>query len=164
MPSRLQQLLQWCFKRFQLLTVNCPRWSDNVTSQRSARAAQADAPSVAIPSPISNPCPRTSGAQSQPRTNTSTSPLDKRRRQPIDVARAVAVRLPSCCCRRKGTSREGKWAGLWSFPIPFVALSYDYIKQMLRQRITHRVDKSVCPSRSCYCAIKCSSGSCSHTA
>lgn len=121
-------------------------------------------PSDAIPSPISSSSPRTSGAQSQPRTNTSTSPLDKRRRQPIDVARAVAVRLPGCRWRWEGTSGEGKWAGPWSFPIPFVALSYDYIKQMLRQRITHRVDKSVCLSRSCYCAIKCSSGSCCHTA
>lgn len=42
--------------------------------------------------------------------------------------------LSGCCQAKSGSgSRDG---AVRSFPIPFVALSYDYIKQTLRQRIT----------------------------
>lgn len=122
-------------------------------------------PSSTIPAPIPSPISSTSTSSrtqtqlgTQARSNTSTSPLDKRRRQPIDVARALVVRLL--------LAKSGPGAGTAGWDrAAAVELSYSFCSTQLRLHQTNVAPADhVYPSRSCYCAIKCSSGSCSRTA
>lgn len=134
MPSRLQQFLQWCFKRFQLLTVNCPRWSDNVAGQPGCPSCPSWRSHPVKHNPWPNP---KSNLKHKHKHKPNTEATHQHQHLTRDAANQLMLlgRWLSGCCQAKsgGGSRDG---AVRSFPIPFVALSYDYIKQTLRQRIT----------------------------